>query len=758
LQGSDTASATYSTTATVTSPVVAGGYPITATVTGTNLANYTVTVVPGTLTVTPAALQISVANATKIYGTANPAFTSTLTGVVNGDTVPIAYSTAATATTGVGTYAISASTTNTNYAATVVAGTLTITPAPLTIAVNSFTKVYGSANPTFTGSVSGLLFSDTVVTTYATTAVQFSYVNTYPITASISGGASANYRPVVTNGTLTITQALLKIAVNNGTRVYGSANPAFSGTVTGILNNDAVVVSYSSAATVKTTVGSYADISATISGTPAVNYSPQVTVGTLTITPAPLKVAVNASSRVYGAANPAFTDTFTGLVNGDNLTSTYATTATATSPVGSYPITLTLSGTLLPNYAPAITSGTLTVTKAALTVVVGSASRVYGLANPTLTGTITGQLNSDVITATYATTATTASAVGTYPITATLSGAALANYTPVITNGTLTVTKAALTVVVGSASRVYGSANPTLTGTITGQLNGDVITATYATTATATSAVGTYPITATLSGTALTNYAPVITSGTLTVTKATLKVVVGSASRVYGAANPTLTGTITGQLNGDVITATYATTATTASAVGTYAITATLSGAALANYTPVITNGTLTVTKATLTVVVGSVSRVYGAANPTLTGTITGQLNGDVITATYATTATTASAVGTYAITATLSGTALTNYAPVITSGTLTVTALGTTATPSFTPAAGSFTGSQSIMLADGTTGATIFYTTNGAVPTTSSTKYTGAIVVGATETIEAIAIAPGYAQSAVASGKFTIN
>lgn len=262
------------------------GYPITASVTGSNLGNYTVTVVPGTLTVTPAALTITVANATRVYGTANPAFTSTLAGVENGDTVPVTYSTGATTTTGVGSYAIAASTTDANYTATVVPGTLKITPATLKILVNSFTKVYGSANPTFTGTVSGLLFSDTVTTTYETTAVQFTYVGAYAITASISGGQSANYTAAVTNGILTIIQALLKIVANNGTKVYGTANPAFSGTVTGILNNDAVVTSYSSPATVKTTVGSYANIGATISGIPAVNYSPQVTDGTLKITPA----------------------------------------------------------------------------------------------------------------------------------------------------------------------------------------------------------------------------------------------------------------------------------------------------------------------------------------------------------------------------------------------------------------------------------------------------------------------------------------
>ena len=79
-------------------------------------------------------------------------------------------------------------------------------------------------------------------------------------------------------------------------------------------------------------------------------------------------------------------------------------------------------------------------------------------------------------------------------------------------------------------------------------------------------------------------------------------------------------------------------------------------------------------------------------------------------------------------------------------------------ATPVFTPAAGTYTSAQSVALADSTTGATIYYTTDGSTPSASSTKYTAAISVGATETIKAIAIAAGYTNSAVASATYTIN
>jgi len=84
---------------------------------------------------------------------------------------------------------------------------------------------------------------------------------------------------------------------------------------------------------------------------------------------------------------------------------------------------------------------------------------------------------------------------------------------------------------------------------------------------------------------------------------------------------------------------------------------------------------------------------------------------------------------------------------------------LAPAATPSFSPAAGTYTSIQYVLPSDGTSGATIYYTTDGTTPTTNSTQYTsGFITVGASETIKAIATAPGYSTSAVGSAPYTIN
>ena len=79
-------------------------------------------------------------------------------------------------------------------------------------------------------------------------------------------------------------------------------------------------------------------------------------------------------------------------------------------------------------------------------------------------------------------------------------------------------------------------------------------------------------------------------------------------------------------------------------------------------------------------------------------------------------------------------------------------------ATPTFSPAAGTYSSAQSVTISDATSGATIYYTTDGSTPTTSSTKYTGPIAVSSTEKLEAIAVATGDANSAVASAAYTIT
>jgi hypothetical protein len=146
-------------------------------------------------------------NATKVYGAALPTLTLDYSGFVNGDTAA-SLATQATATTSatsaspVGSYAITvAGATDSNYAITYVSGTLTVTPAPLTVTANDVTIHKGQAIPPLTGTVVGLVNGDTDTATYSTTATSRSPIGAYAIVPSL---VDSNYDITFVNGTLTI--------------------------------------------------------------------------------------------------------------------------------------------------------------------------------------------------------------------------------------------------------------------------------------------------------------------------------------------------------------------------------------------------------------------------------------------------------------------------------------------------------------------------------------------------------------------------
>jgi hypothetical protein len=98
-----------------------------------------------------------------------------------------------------------------------------------------------------------------------------------------------------------------------------------------------------------------------------------------------------------------------------------------------------------------------------------------------------------------------------------------------------------------------------------------------------------------------------------------------------------------------------------------------------------------------------------------------------------------------------------TNYSGAQSVETFTITVTPAIATPAFSPAPGTYSGTQSVTLSDTTTGAVLYYTTDGTTPNTNSSVYNSPIQVNSNTTIQAIAVANGYA-SVVAKGTYTIT
>jgi hypothetical protein len=241
-------------------------------------------------------------------------------------------------------------------------------------------------------------------------------------------------------------------------------------------------------------------------------------------------VTITAPSPTISYGSAINAQLLSPAVDPSNVTTTAptcSTSATASSPVGTYPVTC--SGAVAPNYTIVYDPGTLTIDPAPVTVNVPSATMVYGASLPSLTPTYTPANPNLTTFATCTTTATTASSVGSYLVTC--SGAASTNYAITYANtagtstsGTLTVTAKGLTETPPSVTIAPGAAIPTLTPTFSGFVNGDtsavVSGATCTTLATSSSAAGTYPITCT-AGTA-TNYTVTVAGqGTLTIQAST---------------------------------------------------------------------------------------------------------------------------------------------------------------------------------------------------------------------------------------------
>ncbi|MDQ0640272.1 gliding motility-associated-like protein [Pedobacter sp. W3I1] len=410
-------------------PLVVGTNTITIVVAaqdGTTTKTYTVTVTRaiGTQTIT-----FSPTN-TKIYGDApyDPSATS------SNSAIPITYTSSNTAVAtvsngliqivGAGTTTITAAQAgNANYAPASADQSLTVQPKMLTITANERSKIYGQSLPSSTTTttaftVAGLVGQETVsqVTIgYGAGAPASAVVNTYPgsivPSAAIgsNGFVNTNYSISYIANNLVVTRAALNITAANRTKIYGD-EVVFAGnefTSTGLVNGNSVSsVTLNSTGVVSTasvTGSPYAIVPSSAVGSGLENYTINYVNGSLTVNRKALLITADNKTRPYGSPNPPLTASYQGLITGENssvLTTqpTITTFATANSPVGNYPITV--SGATSPNYVISYANGILTVTPAAPTDIVLTAETLYE--NRPL-GTLAGLLSSTAVdpSATY---------------------------------------------------------------------------------------------------------------------------------------------------------------------------------------------------------------------------------------------------------------------------------------------------------------------------------------------------------------------
>jgi sugar lactone lactonase YvrE len=200
------------------------------------------------------------------------------------------------------------------------------------------------------------------------------------------------------------------------------------------------------------------------------NYTaaPQVTQSVL-VGQTGLSVAANNFSRIFGTANPPFTGAVTGAVYGDTFSESFATTASVASNTGTYAIVPSVTGSNLADYTVTVQDGTLTITQAGSSTLLGVSSASI---TPGQSVTLTAQVAS-------ATSGTPTGTVSFY-------------------DGTTLLGTSPLTA--GSAALTTSSLSAGATHVITAAYDGDINFTASSTTASTSIAVAALDFTMTLSG------------------------------------------------------------------------------------------------------------------------------------------------------------------------------------------------------------------------------------------------------------------
>ncbi len=389
-------------------------------------------------------ISVTANDITMVYGDKVPELTYTVEGgTITGQPK---LTCTATSSSPVGTYPIvvskgSVGETNVTY----YNGTLTIVKAPLTISVADCARKRGEQNPVFEPQFSGFKNGESINDLtknpeISTTATAESPAGVYDIV--VANALANNYEITYANGKLTVEKVVLQARVGNYAIKQGEEIPTFEVAINGfVLGEDESVLAKKPVSTTTAVKGSEpGEYEITLSGGEDANYDFEYTNGTLTVTPADaIIVKVKDVSMVYGDEVPQFKYEVTGgeLEGEPQITCS----ATSASSVGNYEIEIS-KGTVS-NYNVSFVNGTLTITKAMLTVSVkGEYTRMRGQENPEFELLYEGFRNNDDVSVltkvpVAATVATASSPEGEYEIV--VSGGEAKNYAFTYVNGKLIV-------------------------------------------------------------------------------------------------------------------------------------------------------------------------------------------------------------------------------------------------------------------------------------------------------------------------------
>ncbi|MEI6676059.1 MAG: MBG domain-containing protein, partial [Verrucomicrobiota bacterium] len=437
----------------------------------------------------------------------------------------------------------------------------------------------------------------------------------YAVAATIN---DPNYHDTAA-GTLIIDKAAATIGLTGLTQTYDGSPKSVTASTTPI--DLTVAVTYNGFATAPSAAGSYA-LAASVTDPDHTGSAAD----TLTIKMAPAVIDLTGLTQTYdGAPKPVTAGTTpTGL----SVDLAYNGSTTVPSAAGSYAIVATVND---PNHTGA-TSGTLTIEKATVTPVLVGLTQTYDGSPKPITATTTPAGLAVAIT--YDGAAIAPSAAGSYALAATITDPNHAGSAA----GTLVIQKATATIALTNLTQTYDGSPKPVTATTTPL--GLAVDITYSGSTTSPSAVGSYALEAAVHDANHTGSA----TATLIIEKATATLAFSGLTQTYDGLPKTVTATSTPA--GLTVDITYAGTPAAPSAVGSYAILATVNDA---NYTGT-TPAALTIQKAAATIALAGLTQTYDGTPKTVTTTTTpAGLNVDV---TYDGSPTAPTLAGSYAVSA----------------------------------------------------------------------------------------------------------
>lgn len=314
-------------------------------------------------------------------------------------------------------------------------GTLTVTPALLTILTDSESKVYDGTPLTASGRLDRLVNGETATLTITGSQLnagesENSYTLVWDGTA-----LESNYSVLESLGKLRVLEAPLKVTIPSQTKVYDGTPLVATGTLDGLVNGETATFNVTGSLTnVGELLPSYSiDWDGTALESNYVITSEGIYM--LSITPKAVTVKAENKTKVYGEADEELTATVIGLVGTDTIG--YNLSRDTGEDVGTYTITPAGEATQ-GNYTVTYETGTYTISPKVVTVTADNKTKKVSDPDPVLTATVEGLIGTDTIDYSLSLPDNYDGSVGIYDIIVT-GDSEQGNYTVSFITGTLTV-------------------------------------------------------------------------------------------------------------------------------------------------------------------------------------------------------------------------------------------------------------------------------------------------------------------------------